>query len=467
MGQFQVLAPGADRPAAEALMGRLLEAWHRVEQRQPPEQRQERRPTGSLVVFPEEAASSEFLFEALRDRLAAGSAVESAALESDERLQQVGVTAMSPAMREVYRTVRRVAPTDLTILLEGETGTGKEVLTNLIHRWSKRAAGPLVKVHCAALSETLLVSELFGHEKGAFTGADRRRVGKFEQAHGGTIFLDEVGDMPMDVQVKLLRVLQEREIDRVGGSGPVAVDVRVIAATNHDIGAMVAAGRFREDLYYRLQGVVVRVPPLRERRQEIAALVEHFRREVVSAGQSRVKAFSTDAMDELFLREWPGNVRELRNVVFRAMVLASGDQVELRDLRATPAGEAAASPPAVAAAPEGLFELPRPLPEAAAGDAGTAGERLAGLPERIRALFDLVLERGEVRTLDHMQQHGVSHRTALRDLQMLVDLGFVERLGKRRAARYRPRIRSRAAGDPAYGSEIVTDSTSPQGMHKS
>src|SRR5690606_21794912 len=192
---------------------------------------------------------------------------------------------------------------------------------DLIHRWSKRAAGPLVRVHCAALPESLLASELFGHEKGAFTGAVERKLGRFEQAEGGTIFLDEIGEVSLDVQVKLLRVLQERQIDRVGGSQPVPVDVRVVAATNRDIERMVAEGRFREDLYYRLQGMMIRVPPLRERREEIPALVEMFRRQAVADGHTRVEGFSADAMDELYRRDWPGNVRELKNAVLRAMVL--------------------------------------------------------------------------------------------------------------------------------------------------
>src|SRR5262245_59813126 len=250
-------------------------------------------------------------------------------------------------MRAVYNTLRRVAPTDLPILLEGETGVGKEVLTNLVHRWSRRAGGPLVKVHCASLSETLLASELFGHEKGAFTGAERRKIGRFEQADDGTLFLDEVGEIPLDVQVKLLRVLQEGEVDRVGGTEPVKVDVRVIAATNRDIARMVAEGRFREDLYYRLQGLVVRVPPLRERKQELRDLVEHFRREVVESGQSHARSLSTDAMDELYRQEWPGNIRELRNTVFRAMVMARGDFVHARDVLAALSTSAVAAPSAM------------------------------------------------------------------------------------------------------------------------
>jgi DNA-binding NtrC family response regulator len=397
-------------------------------------------------------------------------------------------------MREVYRTLRRVAPTDLGVLFLGETGAGKEVLTNLLHRWSRRANGPLVKVHCAALSETLLASELFGHEKGAFTGADRRKVGKFEQANGGTIFLDEVGEIPLDVQVKLLRVLQEREVDRVGGAEPVPIDVRVVAATNRDIAQMVADGRFREDLYYRLQGIVVQVPPLRERRQEIPGLVEQFRSEVAASGESRVRGFATDAMDELFRREWPGNIRELRNAVYRAMVLATGELVERRDvLAALPAqagggsgglpplltiSAASVSLPSPAAGsdlPQAAEEVVQPDESGASSSApvtarpadpappsessanvvpggvrrdeseiaqqrpeGAGPVVLDSLPPRIRVLYNQLLEKGSIGTQDHMNTAGVSHRTGLRDLQTLVELGLAERVGTRRGARYRP-----------------------------
>jgi len=502
-GQFQMLAPGLSRDAAEALVLRILEAWQRVVDHAPESDIEDKRPTTALAVYPEEAASGEFLFEVLRDRLASGSALSPAAVEVDASLQRAGITAVSPAMREVYRTLRRVAPTDLAVLFLGETGSGKEVLTNLLHRWSRRSAGPLVKVHCAALSETLLASELFGHEKGAFTGADRRKIGKFEQASGGTIFLDEVGEIPLDVQVKLLRVLQEREVDRVGGLDPVAVDVRVVAATNRDLQRMVAVGRFREDLYYRLQGIVVNVPPLRERRPEIPALVEQFRSEVAASGESRARAFTTDAMDELFRRDWPGNIRELRNAVYRAMVLAAGDSVERREVIAAlppvaaaagaqpsagqgplaapspavtappsvpppsvqpgPAPQPATPNPEVAApaplVPEPTYVLPRrtdalppaepaaPPPVPAAGAAAMPGAGptparevvLQSLPPRVRALYNRLVIAGSIGTLDHMSSAGVSHRTGLRDLQLLVEVGLVERVGVRRGARYRPR----------------------------
>ncbi len=474
-GRFEALLSATTRTAAEELLQRLFAAWSDLVRQLPENEVESEPPRGVVVQFPDEAPSTEFLFDSARARLAALRTPFASAMESDESLARAGVTAISPAMRDVYGTLRRVAPTDLPILLEGETGVGKEVLTNLVHRWSRRAGGPLIKVHCAALSETLLASELFGHEKGAFTGADRRKIGRFEQADGGTLFLDEVGDIPLDVQVKLLRVLQEREIDRVGGTEPVPVDVRVIAATNRDVARMVAEGAFREDLYYRLQGMVVRVPPLRERKQELAGLIEHFRRELVESGQSNVRALSPEAMDELYRRDWPGNIRELRNTVLRAMVLARGEVVARRDVLAALDGlvlgpgpgeverPGAGVPrpgvgPLEAAAPAALYPseedaslaepaLPRPVepvvvlparPPEAAADSGVDSGR------RLRLALELVEARGSLTTQDLMVAARVSHRTALRDLQLLVAQGRIERVGSRRGAFYRPRLRPAA-----------------------
>jgi DNA-binding NtrC family response regulator/HAMP domain-containing protein len=470
-GRVQAVMPGVQRAQAEMLLERVFAAWTDLVRQLPENEVEESRPSAVVVQFPDDAPSSELLFDCVRERLAAVHTPGASAMESDESLQRAGVTAISPSMREVYSTLRRVAPTDLPILLEGETGVGKEVLTNLVHSWSRRAGGPLVKVHCAALSETLLASELFGHEKGAFTGAERRKIGRFEQADGGTLFLDEVGDIPLDVQVKLLRVLQEREVDRVGGSEPVKVDVRVIAATNRDIGRMVAEGRFREDLYYRLQGLVVLVPPLRDRKPELGGLVEHFRREVVEAGQSQVTSLSTDAMDELYRYDWPGNIRELRNTVFRAMIMARGTVVQHRDVLAALAGTggfAGASPAAAdrsevtvrpatrdSTAKENQPAMPVSvvLPTGESGIVGDAEPVIVlpsatrivvtpapspdELPERLVALLHLIRERGSLKTEDHMAAAGVSHRTSLRDLQQLVRIGLVERVGARRGAFYR------------------------------
>ena len=230
----------------------------------------------------------------------------------------------SAPMQDVYKTIGLVARTDSTVLVTGETGTGKELVATTIHRNSAYSHGPMIKVNCAALPETLLESELFGHEKGSFTGAIAQRKGKFEMANRGTIFLDEIGEMTLSTQKKFLRVLQEREFERVGGSVPVRVDCRVVAATNKNLGAEVREGAFREDLYYRLNVIVIYLPPLRDRREDIPLLIEHFldkHRVNVSSGPARV---STGAMRMLVDHDWPGNVRELENTVERATVLAQG-----------------------------------------------------------------------------------------------------------------------------------------------
>jgi two-component system response regulator AtoC len=230
----------------------------------------------------------------------------------------------SPAMGEIYKTIGRIAASEVSVLVTGETGTGKELTANLIHQNSHRRTGPLVKVNCAALPETLIESELFGHEKGAFTGAVAQRKGRFELANKGTIFLDEVGEISPAVQKKLLRVLQEGEIERVGGTGVLRVDVRVIAATNRDLLDEIERGRFREDLYYRLNVVNLHMPPLRERRSDIPLLIEHFLDKYRYTPDSRPAAISEDALDQLQQHDWPGNVRQLENEIERAVALSQG-----------------------------------------------------------------------------------------------------------------------------------------------
>lgn len=230
----------------------------------------------------------------------------------------------SAAMQEVYKTIGRVARSDATVLISGETGTGKELVATILHRSSSYSRGPLVKVNCAALPETLLESELFGHEKGSFTGALAQRKGRFEMANKGTIFLDEVGEMTLSTQKKLLRVLQEREFERVGGSVSVKIDVRVIAATNKVLPVEIQENRFREDLYYRLNVISIFLPPLRERRDDVPLLVEHFldkHRYLPTMGPARI---SQNAMIRLMEYDWPGNVRELENMIERATVLSQG-----------------------------------------------------------------------------------------------------------------------------------------------
>jgi two-component system response regulator HydG len=243
-----------------------------------------------------------------------------------------GLIGTSPAMQQVYRFARQVASSRATVLITGESGTGKGELARTIHALSDRAAAAFVALHCAAVPDTLLESELFGHEKGSFTGADKRRIGRFEQAHGGTLFLDEIGEMSPLVQTKLLRVLQERTLERVGGNETVEVDVRVMSATHRDLPAAVRDGRFREDLYYRLNVVHLDMPPLRLRGNDVLTLANAFLHRFVTDNKKSVTAFSEDARAKLLSHRWPGNVRELQNAIERAVVMCEGTRIEARDL---------------------------------------------------------------------------------------------------------------------------------------
>lgn len=238
----------------------------------------------------------------------------------------------SPAMKQIYNTAARVAATSATVLITGESGTGKELMVNMIHYNSPRAKGPLIKVNCSALPETLLESELFGHEKGAFTNAVNRRVGRFEQANKGTIFLDEIGEMPLSVQVKLLRVLQEHEFERIGGNQTIKTDIRIVAATNRSLPEMVANGTFREDLYYRLAVVNIHMPPLRERPEDIMLLARLFLQKYAQEMCREVDDFDAEAAALMCAYRWPGNVRELSNIVERAVVMGNGRLIFPEDL---------------------------------------------------------------------------------------------------------------------------------------
>ena len=238
----------------------------------------------------------------------------------------------SPQMQEVFDTVRQVAGSRATVLIQGESGTGKELVAKAIHQLSSRKKAAFVPVHCAALSTMLLESELFGHEKGAFTGAAERRKGRFELADGGTLFLDEIGEIDSSVQVKILRALEERQFERVGGQETVSVDTRLVAATNRDLKQMVADGDFREDLFYRLYVVVITLPPLRERSGDVALLLKHFLDEFNAENARDISDFSPEAMDVLMAYRWPGNVRELRNAVEQMVVLARGARIGVRDV---------------------------------------------------------------------------------------------------------------------------------------
>ncbi len=245
-----------------------------------------------------------------------------------ERYRFDSVIGSAPNMQQVFKVVAQVAPSRATVLLTGESGTGKELVAAAIHHRSSRRTGPFVRLHCAALAESLLESELFGHERGAFTGADRRREGRFEQANAGTLFLDEVGEISAATQVKLLRVLQEHEFERVGGNQTLQVDTRVIAATNRDLREMVAEGRFREDLFYRLNVINIHLPALRERPSDVPALATHFLTRFATENGKRVDSISDAALARLVGYSWPGNVRELENVMERAVVLAENGVIE-------------------------------------------------------------------------------------------------------------------------------------------
>ncbi len=245
------------------------------------------------------------------------------------------IVGQSPRMQAVFDTIRQVAPTQATVLIQGDSGTGKEMIAQALHHLSSRARGPFIAVHCAALSENLLESELFGHEKGAFTGASDRRRGRFEMADGGTLFLDEISEISPAVQVKLLRVLEERCFERVGGQSTVKVDIRLLAATNRNLKEEVAAGRFREDLFFRLDVVTIEIPPLRERPSDITLLCRHFIQEFNERNKKQITAIDPAALEILEAYSWPGNVRELRNVVEKMVVLSHGSQLSVGDIPAS------------------------------------------------------------------------------------------------------------------------------------
>ncbi len=308
----------------------------------------------------------------------------------------------SPAMQRLYKLIGQVAPADSTVLITGESGTGKELIAEAIHRHSPRAGARLVKVNCAAIPETLLEAEMFGYERGAFTGALERRIGKFEFAAGGTIFLDEIGDLTLSTQAKLLRVLQDRVIERLGSNVTIPVDVRVLAATNRDLAEEVRQGRFREDLYYRLSVVVLRAPPLRERREDIPALAQFLLRRTAVRLKLPVPVISPEALEWLKAQPWPGNVRELEHCLERALVLSRGGLLTTQHLEAA-APPAAADPFDAVRLEEGFHaaveRLERRLIERALAQAGGNRSRAAELLKINRRLL-----------YDKMRQYGLLER---------------------------------------------------------
>jgi DNA-binding NtrC family response regulator len=303
----------------------------------------------------------------------------------------------TPAMLQVFKTIGRVAPTPESVLILGESGTGKELVANAIHRHSDRVGKPFVKVNCTALVPGLLESEFFGHERGAFTGAVARRTGRFEQADGGTLFLDEIGDLDLDLQAKLLRVLQSGQFERVGGNQTIHVDVRIISATNRDLPALIAEHRFREDLWYRLNVVTIELPPLRARRQDIPLIAEHIVRQLSRKYHWPQLALSPDALQHLALQSWPGNVRQMQNVLARAAILTRGRLIVSEDLIAS-----GLSPMAPPASPEPVSPLKDILAETecrviahALGQTNwnrTQAARLLGISRR--QLFDKIRQYG-------------------------------------------------------------------------
>ncbi|MFO0605874.1 MAG: sigma-54 dependent transcriptional regulator [Polyangiales bacterium] len=328
---------------------------------------------------------------------------------------------VSAPMRSLFKTIAQVAPSRATVLLTGESGTGKERVAQAIHESSNRREGPFVKLHCAALAETLLESELFGHEKGAFTGAAARREGRFKLAHGGTLFLDEISEVSPAIQVKLLRVLQEREFERVGGNETLKVDVRIIAATNRDLAQLVREGKFREDLYYRLNVVALRLPPLRERREDIPLLADFFLQRFARDAGKKLRGFSPDALAVLTAYPWPGNVRELENAVERAVVLAREGMVDREHFSLPPVASAPVSRPPESVAPAAPAGSQGPMPSVP-GSTLADLERYAilssldacgGSTHKAAAMLDVSVRMIQYRLREY--RHGIKRTPAPRD----------------------------------------------------
>ncbi|MBE7503340.1 MAG: sigma-54-dependent Fis family transcriptional regulator [Verrucomicrobiales bacterium] len=347
----------------------------------------------------------EIVFGALRAARAMRQVVSYQPLLDQEDFE-LGIVGRSPAMQEVFKRIGQLAASDATALITGESGTGKELVARAIYHHSRRSQQPFLAVNCAALPEPLLESELFGHEKGAFTGATSQRIGRFEQCHQGTLFLDEIGDLSLATQTKMLRVLQSGTFERVGGNQTLQANVRVIAATNQDLEQAVAERRFREDLFYRLNVVRLRLPPLRERPGDVALLVNYFLGKFAQDHAQRPKSLSADALAMLERYRWPGNVRELENAIEHATVVAKGEAILLEDLPAEVTQPSATHRPSAAAAPDAP---PRSAPEAAPAAASPSPD-LASLAS---ALFQWARQDPRRRIIDAVERELVLH--ALRE----------------------------------------------------
>ncbi|MBL7077577.1 MAG: sigma-54-dependent Fis family transcriptional regulator [Kiritimatiellae bacterium] len=317
----------------------------------------------------------------------------------DDKYGMESIIGNSPAMAQLFDTIRQAAPTQATVLVQGESGTGKELVAHAVHRLSNRARGPFVAVHCAALSMNLLESELFGHEKGAFTGAVSRRKGRFELADGGTLFLDEISEIDASIQVKLLRVLEERTFERVGGDETIETDIRLITATNKDLKTLVKEGKFREDLFFRLDVVNITLPPLRERVGDVPMLCSHFLQEFSESNNREISGFTPDAVTILSNYNWPGNVRELRNTIEKMVVLSRGDRLSARDIPANIREAVKASGPAVV------------LPS---GDTMHGGDSLAATEQRMIMATLKKLNGNRTKAAEEL---GISRRTLHRKLK--------------------------------------------------
>lgn len=359
--------------------------------------------------------------------------------ELQDRYQFSNIIGKSAPMQRVYELIEKVAPAKATVLITGESGTGKELIARAIHFNSPRRAQPFITVNCGALPETLLESELFGHEKGSFSGAVSQRKGRFELADGGTLFLDEISEMSPPLQVKLLRVLQELEFERVGGTQTLKVDVRVVAASNRNLKTEVAAARFRSDLFYRLNVVHVHMPPLRERADDIPLLISHFLAKYGMEPQRAGIGLEPDALRCLMDYSWPGNVRELENTIERAVILAGGERIRVCDLPYDIVNPNVAKDPEKA---EGLVSTPESWQEPPTEIFPDAGERLpfSGLRPRQHKAMQFIKQHGFITNKHYSQINGISERQALRELNEMVEAGLLSRSGKGRGVHYVPHL---------------------------